>query len=843
MAFYNKSTEAVIASLRSSESGLTRDEAARRLKLYGKNVIKIKSEPLWKKLAEPFIDVFMLVLFIAVVISFTYGDTLDAVIIMFIMAVSVIIYYVQRFSTEKILRSLQRHNAQTVDVVRDGRMVQIDSSLIVPGDVIYLYEGDKVPADLRLLQGESVQTNESVLTGESMPVSKSSRALSGSKEIYEQTNILFEGSFVVSGNPVSIVTDTGNSTTFGKIAALAEDTNIQSPVQQKINKLLRQVIAIVTAVAVVAFLLALYRGTEFSDALKFVMALSVSAVPEGLPVAIPVILALGMRRMAAKKALVRTMRSIETIGIITAIATDKTGTLTQNKLTLQETWQPEGNKLLLDEAIFLSTNGGTSKMHDPLDIAMDAYSQSNDSAPIDGSKYDHILSLPFDQSVAMSGNIWKAKSRTTLYVKGAPEKIIEFSNLNTSERKLAEDALSKLTSLGYRVVATAKVAVSEQTKTFRDLDDTKRFEFTGLFAVADILRPQAKRAITAAVNAGVTVRMITGDHFETAYQIGKELGMVEHRNQVFDSRRMSSMSDQELLQTIDTVRVFSRVIPENKYRILSLLKERNITAMTGDGVNDVPALANAHVGIAMGSGSQIAKDAGDIILLDDNFKTIIDAMREGRAIFSNVRRMLYYLLATNTGEVLLTLSAMIAGMPIPLLPVQILWINLVTDTAMVIPLGVEPEEKGNMKRKPRKPDAPIFNRYMIVRILVIAITMAAVALALYIAFYNTHSHEYARTVAFTSLVVMQWSNAFNARSDLESAFSRIKTWSTPFLVGLLIAIGLQALATFGPLREVLYITDISVVDLLLIAAVSVAVPIMTVELHKLYGRRAKVDVY
>jgi Ca2+-transporting ATPase len=842
MAFYNKSVEAVIESLNSSEAGLTEDEAAKRLKLYGKNLIKIKGEPLWKKLAEPFVDVFMLVLFIAVVISFIYGDILDAVIILFIMAVSVVIYYVQRFSTEKILRSLQKHNKQTVDVVRAGRIVQIDSSMIVPGDIIHLYEGDKVPADLRLISGESVQTNESVLTGESMPVSKSTHALTGTKEVYAQKNILFEGSFIVSGNPVAIVTDTGNSTTFGKIAALAEDTNIQSPVQQKINKLLRQVISVVAAVAVVAFILAIARGTEMSEALRFVMALSVSAVPEGLPVAIPVILALGMRRMAAKKALVRTMRSIETVGIITTIATDKTGTLTQNKLTLKDTWQLKDDKGILDEAIMLSTNGGNKKMHDPLDIAMDAYSTSK-SSNAKVSAYEHVLSLPFDQSVAMSGNIWKVKSKTVLYVKGAPERIIELSNLTQGDRQAAEEALRHLTSLGYRVVAAAELNLPNEIKTFQDIEEDSKFDFAGLFAVADELRPQAKRAITAAVNAGVTVRMITGDHFETAYQIGKELGMVKYRSEVFDSRKMSSMSDQELLQTIDTVRVFSRVIPENKYRILSLLKERNITAMTGDGVNDVPALANAHVGIAMGSGSQIAKDAGDIILLDDNFKTIIDAMREGRAIFSNIRRMLYYLLATNTGEVLLVLSAMIAGLPIPLLPVQILWVNLVTDTAMVIPLGVEPEEEGSMRRKPRKPTAPIFNKYMIIRILVIAVTMAIVALSLYIIFYNSHGYEYARTAAFTSLVVMQWSNAFNARSDLESVFTRIKTWSTPFLVGLIIAISLQGLATFGPLQDILHITEISTAHLLLVAAVSAVVPILTVELHKLYGRKTKVDVY
>jgi Ca2+-transporting ATPase len=362
-------------------------------------------------------------------------------------------------------------------------------------------------------------------------------------------------------------------------------------------------------------------------------------------------------------------------------------------------------------------------------------------------------------------------------------------------------------------------------------------EFDGFVAVADILRPEAKKAIAAAISAGVTVRMITGDHFETAYHIGKQLGMVERRDQVFDSRRIGVMSDEELERVIDDIRVFSRVIPEHKYRILALLKKHNITAMTGDGVNDVPALANAHVGVAMGSGASIAKEAGDIILLDDNFKSIVDAMREGRTIFANIRRMLYYLLATNTGEVLTTLGALVVGMPVPLAPVQILWINLVTDTSMVIPLGLEPGERASMTAKPKRPDAPILGRFMISRMILVAITMATLTLGIYATYLESHSQEYARTIAFSALVVMQWASAFAARSDNESLFTHIRIFNGPFYVGLFIAVSLQMLALFGPLGGLLHVTPVSVHDLLATGIIAFIAPIALTEIHKYFGRR------
>lgn len=834
MLYYNSSIHAALKNLETDEDGLTSDEVLQRQQRYGLNVIKVKGEPLWRKIIEPFTNVFMLVLFVAATMSLIYHDTLDATIILIIIAISAIIYYIQRFSTERILRALQKHAAQKVEVLRDGASVKIDMSLLVPGDIITLDVGDKVPADVRLIEGNNIRVDESSLTGESAPISKTFEALRGEKRVYERSNMLFQGTFLVEGEAIGLVISTGNATEFGKLAALAHNPEVESPVQQKIDRLLNQIIAVVGGLAVVAFILAIIRSTEFAEALRFVMAVSVSAVPESLPVAISIVLVLGMRRMALRKALVRNMRAIETVGVLTMIATDKTGTLTKNKLSLQEVWRPPFQTLSLTAAIQGSISNGSERAHDPLDVAMITYA-NNEKIP--KLKANLVASLAFDQEYAMSGNVWKQGDTAFLYVKGAPESILTKSHLTENEREEASLALNRLTSEGYRVIALGRTELSRKVEEFTDLAQKVHFDFIGFIAVADVLRPEARLAVQTALAAGVEVCMITGDHFETAYHIARKLGMVTSREQVFDSRRMHTMTDKELSKMITDVRVFSRVIPEDKHRILTLLKKHHITAMTGDGVNDVPALTNAHVGVAMGSGAQIAKDAGDIILLDNNFKNIIDAMREGRTIFANIRRMLFYLLSTNAGEALTTVGSLAIGLPIPLLPAQILWINLVTDTAMVIPLGLEPGERDIMKRPPKRPNAPILSKFMVTRIVLVALSMAITALTFYIVFRDEYGDDYARTIVFSGLVVMQWANAFNARSDYESIFSRLGVWNGKFYFGLALAVTFQMLVLFGPLQKALHVDPVAIGDLFITGLISFFVPIILVEIHKFIGRR------
>lgn len=834
MSIYSKSIQENLSNLISSETGLSKSEASERLAQYGENVVTVHGESLWRKIIEPFMNIFMLVLFVAAAMSVWHEATTDALIIFAIMFVNAIIYYVQRFSTERILRSLQKHDRLMVNVLREKQIVKIEASQLVPGDVIILGEGEKIPADARLISVNSFRVDESQLTGESLPIEKQTDELPEDRELYEQSNMIFQGSFVVGGNAKALIVSTGNDTQFGKLAALSVNPPQLSPVQIKIDKLITMILRVISVIALVALLLGIYRGMDLIEGIRYVLALSVSAVPESLPVAITVVLVLGMRRMAKKKALVKAVSAIQTIGCLTVIATDKTGTLTENKLTVQQTWSLDGDIQKILFAINKAVNRSESNTYDPLDIAMDDYvllSKATDKSGVLISK------LPFDQEYTMSGNIFEEADNKILWVKGSPESILSRSGLSHDQHDKAMSMLHTMAGNGFRVIALAHQDIAENISSFDKLPDHKKFTFDGLVAVADILRSEAKSAIVAAQHAGIKVCMITGDHFETAFHIGKKLGIVEYQDQVFDSRKMNDMSDQELEPIVNNVRVFARVTPENKYRILTILKNSQIVAMTGDGVNDVPALSSAHVGVAMGSGASIAKDAGNIILLDDNFKSIISAVHEGRTVYANIKRMVAYLLSTNTGEVIVALGSLIAGIPVPLLPVQILWVNLVTDTCMVIPLGLEPGEKRNMKWPPQSPTAPLFSHFMISRIILVAFTMAALTLAIYVVKIGSNGVDYARTIAFHALVVMQWASALGYRSDYESLWDRIMRFSPTFYIGLFVAIFLQWVAMSGVASNLLHLTPVSLTDVAVVTLIAIIVPTATVEIHKWVGRR------
>ena len=572
---------------------------------------------------------------------------------------------------------------------------------------------------------------------------------------------------------------------------------------------------------------------DFTEALRFVIALAVSAVPEGLPVAISVILAVGMSRMAARKALVRKMAAIESIGTITTIATDKTGTLTKNKLSVTEVWHPDGSSRT-KKTLAMSALATNTKVFDPLDQAFKDYISKEN---IKTGNNPPVREYKFEHSIAMSGNIWHHGDDYVMYIKGSPEAIMNHSDLTENEREKLTHKLHAFAALGFRVIALASTRTNSVPESISNVPKSKKFDFDGFVAVADIIRPEAKSAIRTATEAGITVRMVTGDHFETAYQIGRELGLVESRDQVFDSSQMDLLSEDELDKIVEKTRVFSRVVPEQKHRLLSILKKNNITAMTGDGVNDVPALTNAHIGLAMGSGAEIAKDGADIVLLDNNFRSIVSAVHEGRTIFANIKRMVAYLISTNLGEVLVSAAALIVGMPLPLVPIQILWINIVTDSFMVIPLGLEPGEKRNMKYPPQKIGAPLLSKFMISRIVVIAITTAIVVFWLYSEFLSQHDVAYARTIAFSALATIQWASALCMRSDYEPIYYRIFRWNPAILIGLGIGVALQLLVLFGPLGSLLHVSSVLIGDLIYSSVIAFFAPIVVIETHKWIGRR------
>ncbi len=835
--YYNHTAKDVLAELAvDPTSGLKSSDIERRRKTHGRNIVKIAETPLWRKLLEPFMDIFMLILVVAFILSMVQGDWLEAIAIVVIIVADAVVYYVQRFSTERILRSLKNTMEQQVTVLRDGVDQSIDSAELVVGDIVILREGDRIPADGRILNESGLLADESILTGESEAIAKDARAVSGQKKVYEQRNMVFSGSYVFTGSGKFVVTAVGNQTEYGRIATLATSAERSSPISQKIDRLVIQIAVVVIVLALLALIIQLFDGIALVDALKFTLAMIVSAVPEGLPIAISIVLALCAKRMAKKQALIKELKAIESIGIVTTIASDKTGTLTKNQLELQAIWPNPATKSFLDTltraTLFETiTNAEATQPSDPLDLCLINYLQGKGQ---DFSQLDPVKVYTFDQSIKLSGNLYEGKSgKLLLKVKGAPETIFARADMTAKEREKAEKELVELANQGYKVLALASAELEHNINELNRLTERDKFKFEGLFAVADAVRPEATAAIRRVNRAGVKIKMVTGDHAGTAYAIGRELGLAEDFAQVFDCSRLGNISDDDLVRIVGETTVFARVTPEDKYRILEAIKKQEICAMTGDGVNDVPALASAHVGIAMGDSPSIVQDAGDIVLLDNNFKNIAEAIMESRTVLANIRRMLTYLLATNAGEALTMLGALIFTGGQLLTPIQILWINLVTDSLLVVPLGLEPPEARILREKPEGKDAPILSGKMIRRMALTAIVMAILTLATYyIAYASLLSHPEANTLAFVALVVMQWSNAFSARGLHESAFQRLKVPHRSFYWAMAGAILLQVAVVFGPLARAIGVVSVPLGWLLGVVVLAFALPMLITEIYK-----------
>lgn len=825
MIWYQENTAELFDALKTSEEGLSKSEVSSRIIKYGKNQLAIKKDSIWRVILEPFKSVFVAVLILAGIISMFSSAPLEAIIIGAIVLISALIFYSQQYATTKILRTLKSHSIQQVAVIRGGDQSTVDSESLVPGDIVVLSEGQRVPADCRVIHTDSLQIDESALTGESVPVFKHSSTLESTKQIYEQDNMVFQSTYVISGSARALVVETANRTEFGRIAALASDNDTASPVQEKIDHLIQILVKAVALMAVIVFILSLVRGMPFAEALRFVLALTVSVVPEGLPVALTVIIVLGMKRMAKQKALVRSFKAIEDIGLVTTIATDKTGTLTKNHLNVVDSWSfgsAEVNRII---GRTIDTAGN---IVDPLDQAI----KENVSEHHRIDKF-----YPFDTSFRMSG----AYSQTDglIYIKGSPEHILAKSKATKSEQHKAESVMHEFASKGYRVIAFATYKISGSPPEDLGIIKSHDIDFVGFVAFADELRPEVFDAIALAKEAGIMVRLITGDHYETAFNIGKKIGIASHPDQVIQGIDLPK-NNTSLEEVIKDKTIFARILPDDKFRILKALKNTEITAMTGDGVNDVPALSNAHVGIAMGSGSDIARDAGGMVILDDNFATIIKAVSEGRKIFDNIRRMLFYLLSTALGQVLTMIGALLFGFSLPVTAIQVLWINLVTDTAMVLPLGLEPEEDGHMKRPPRRPNDPLLSKILLSRMILVSSTMAIVTLSIvFILTRQGQSVAYIQTVAFMSLISAQWINAFNARSEHKSSFSRVKKLNKGLFVGFAVALSLQLLVIFGPLGPVFNIQPIPTSTLVITSGIMVVCVLGVSETHKLITKYSK----
>ncbi|MCA9334067.1 cation-transporting P-type ATPase, partial [Candidatus Saccharibacteria bacterium] len=784
-AWYNLSTEQVIADLGSARAGISEHEAKERLKHFGPNAIAPKRRSFFRLVIEPFTNVFMVILLFAIAISLFSHERLDASIIGLVVAMNAILYYLQQFSVNRVLRSLEAHEDNMVSVIRDGKTGELPAHLLVPGDVLHVFEGMKIPADGRLIETEGLSVDESILTGESLPQHKITDSLHGDKEVFDQTNMVFKGTIVHGGMGLMVVCTTGNATQLGIIGKLAGSSDEhRTPIEKKIDDIARKIIIGVGIIGVAVFVLAMLRGIELAESLRFTLSLVVSVVPEGLPVTLTIVLLLSAKKMAAHKALVKKLSSIETMGAITLIATDKTGTLTQNKLAVAAV---SSDTQQLEQTAELSINKQRGAYFDPLDEIL--------AANFHGKHKGHQLhhTFAFDQGLRLSGASYKLSNGQHLaYLKGAPEAILDM--VPTSQGKAAEKLLRAYTQKGYRTIAFAHAAIPATTRTLAEVAKHK-FTLDGLIALADPMRKNIPAAIRQARAAGIQVVMLTGDNKETAAEIARQAGLIQSSSQVADSKLLDKPASPKIMRTLlERIRVFGRVLPRHKFNFLKSVKQQEVTAMTGDGVNDIPALVEADAGLAMGSGTDAAKEASDIVLLDDNFSTIIDAIRLGRAVVANIRKMLSYLITTSLAEAGTMIGALLLGLPLPVTAVQILWINLVTDSFTVLPIGLGNSEKHQMQQPPRDPKAPLLSSTLLSRTIFMGAVTALLILGIFS--YSLHhiGYEEAQTAAFIALVIAQWSNALNANFDRHSWVRNFTHPNYKLLLGIAVSVIFQAVA-------------------------------------------------
>ncbi|MBI3983748.1 cation-transporting P-type ATPase [Candidatus Microgenomates bacterium] len=799
MDFSQLSVEQTLRQLDTPAQGLSHHQAAERLHQHGPNDLKLGSRTSWlKQLLAPFANPFIVTLIIGGLISWFISHRVDATVIALIVIANALVEWGQRASATKVLNSLKEYGSHKVQVRRDDAVQEIDSRELVVGDLVLLREGEKVAADGRLITAADLSVDESSLTGESLPVNKHPAGLSRPNPIYQQTNMIWSGSLILGGRGEVCVTATGQQTQFGKIARLSLQTEEAPPIVRKIRRLTLGLVIAVIGLGGLTFGLGLLRGIAAADMLRFIVALVVSVIPEGLPVTLTIILLLGVQRMAKKQALVRNLQAVETLGMVTTVVTDKTGTLTRSHLGIAEIWSPAGRLTMHDRRhLRLAVSGQHPDLVHPIEKLLTQYGLKQRPP----ARWQEIADLPFSASRRWSAVLWQNSRNYRLYRKGAPETILADCQLDPPSRQRVETELNRLIASDMRVIA---VAYSKLDAAPTDLKTHRYHQMTlvGLIGFQDSLRPEAAAAITATRLAGIKVYLVTGDHQSSAQAVAQAVGITDITAQAITGQQLADARPKLARQILRQNRVFSRVLPEHKFRLLQILKKTEITAMTGDGINDAPALVKADVGIAMGSGTDVAKEAADMVLLDNNYATIVSAIKEGRRLYANVRKMVFFQLSCNLAEALTIVGGLLAGWPLVLTAAQVLWINLVTDTPVIIPLGLEPAEPRQMRTPPRAPNESLLSRGLVSRLVVLIVTMAGFSL---LAFwlYLSQGAVIAQTMAFLTLIVVQWATILSSRSEVAYSWQGWRNPNPKLWWGLLISGLLAILAVVGPLQPYL----------------------------------------
>lgn len=841
------------ALLRSAPDGLDPAEAARRIAQYGPNEIEHeKTTPWWKTLLHQFTDPLIYILIVAAIVTFALQDFIDTGVILVVVLINAAIGFSQERRAQQAMRALADLSAPRCEVIRASTPQEIAGRDLVPGDVVVLISGAHVPADLRLYRVQDLHVDESALTGESLPVHKSVEMLEGETRVPgDQFNMAFAGTVVTRGRGRGYVVRTGTSTELGRIAtAIREVGATATPLQERMIVFGKQIAMAVIILSLVVAVIGLVRGMPPAEILLVAIAMAVSGIPEGLPVVLTITFAVGIRRMARRNAIIRSLPAVETLGSATVIGSDKTGTLTQNEMTVASIWaggdrydvtgagyDPDGEIQkdgtpdfdLQDGPLYLTLLAGTlaneadpqfleggNPLGDPTELALYTAASKGGLAVQELRRtYAERDIVPFESEARLMATLNEGPSGGLLFLKGAPEVILARCEKQLDEAgavdldaALARRVASELAAEGLRVLAMAYRPYANDRIKKADLEGG--FTFLGLQGMRDPVRPEVLEAVRDAHAAGIRVIMLTGDHVETASAVGRQLNLNGSEIEALEGERLDGMSDDELAAVVNRVNIYARVAPEHKLRIVAHLKAQDhIVAVTGDGVNDAPALRAAHLGIAMGrSGTDVAREASDLVLADDNFATITAAVEEGRVVFSNIRKVTFFLLSTAVGEVMAIVVSLLLGWPLPFIAAQILWINLVTNGLQDVALAFEPPEQGLLRRPPRSRREGVVSLRIFERLFAVGIVLTAGTLGMFWwTLESTGDVDLARTVAVTQMVVFQFFHVFNSRS-LDASITKIPMFSNRMLYLSIVAAALAQIAVlYVPFLQTIFRTQ------------------------------------
>ncbi|MCL7487245.1 MAG: HAD-IC family P-type ATPase [Desulfobulbaceae bacterium] len=883
MNWYQLGAKEALDRLDTSENGLSPEKAAKMFARHGPNKL-VDEEKIsrLKILLHQFTSPLIYILIIAGIVTLLLEEYIDSGVIAAVVILNALIGFFQEYKAEESVRALKRMVVPKARVIRDGREKEINSEELVPGDIVVLASGAKVPADLRLVHAIELRVDEAMLTGESVPAEKTTEPMSAENLTPgDQRNMAFMGTAVVNGRAKGVVTATGTGTILGNIAReVREISAVTAPLQEKINDFAKVIGLIVLGSSIFLFFTGYFLGESAKDMFMTAVAAAVATIPEGLPIVVTIAMAVGVSRMARQNAIVRKLPAVETLGSTTVIGSDKTGTLTKNEMTVKlvydgthvyevsgSGYEPKGEIIhqgrdikpkdfaeleqvlrigLLCNESELSEEEGRHKVDgDPTEGALIVSAMKGElAAKEEKRKYPQTGIVPFESDRGYMATLHKHGSGELIFVKGAPEKVMEMCVKDMRDRDVARkeimDMATGFAGDGLRVLAFAFKEAPDDMAELAHQDAEYGLIFAGLQAMMDPPRPEVIKAIEGCTKAGIRVVMITGDHAVTARAIAEKLGLSVQGAEVVVGSEMEEMTDDELLVRTESVNVYARVSPQHKLRITEQFqKQGHIVAITGDGVNDAPALKAAHIGIAMGrTGTDVAKEASDMVLTDDNFASIFNAVKEGRIVFDNIRKVTFFLIPTGVAAILSILGTVVMGMPIPYVPAQLLWVNLVTNGLQDVALAFEPGEKGIIDRPPRDPKEGIMSRVLIERTILVGLIISAGVVYNFItALHAGDSLEKARTVAVTTMVFFQFFQAWNSRSELESIF-RIRLLSNPFLFFSMIAAFLAQLAViYVPALQWVFRTEpISMSEWMQILVVASSV-IVAVEADKFLRRR------